>query len=334
MLLRKARLTLPAIIMLVLLRLAIGWHFFQEGAAKVREGGFSSIGFLSAAKGPFAEQFHSMIPDYDGAIRTDPEAMNAACQAFAQKAANEFKFSEEQKRATDDLLKETSKDLAEIYYIAPNKPPGEREFKSTIDEYRKSLERVHKNTTDPVRTNVISLRKQRDEIESKWRALGKPFLSEIDFTVKELERRVNEIPTDEQAAPDPKKPAKQADGSPIRRFVAFKYPGPPFAALMYLGEGPLDVQTVDKIIPIFDMVVGILLVVGLLTPLAALAAGLFLASVVATQMPGYYGSQPTYYQAIEMFACFVLAATDAGRYAGIDYLPWSFWNRNAKVSAR
>jgi uncharacterized membrane protein YphA (DoxX/SURF4 family) len=93
---------------------------------------------------------------------------------------------------------------------------------------------------------------------------------------------------------------------------------------------PIDVKLVDKIIPIFDMSVGILLMFGLLTPVAALAAGLFLASVVLTQFPGSHGSVPTYYQAIEMVACFFLAFSDAGRYAGLDFLPWSFWNRKNK----
>jgi hypothetical protein len=174
---------------------------------------------------------------------------------------------------------------------------------------------------DPARSEVASLRQQREEIESKWRALGRPILAEIDETVSELEDRINALATDEQAAPDPKKPAVNADGKPVRKRVDFKYP----------GEGPITVRQVDKIIPIFDMVVGILLFVGLLTPLAGLAAGLFLVSVVLSQFPGYAGTQPTYYQAIEMFACFLLAFADAGRYAGLDFLPWSFWNRNAKL---
>ena len=79
------------------------------------------------------------------------------------------------------------------------------------------------------------------------------------------------------------------------------------------------------------MSVGILLMLGLLTPLAGLAAGIFLASVVLTQFPGSHGSVPTYYQAIEMLGCFFLAFSDAGRYAGLDFLPWSFWNRNKHV---
>jgi uncharacterized membrane protein YphA (DoxX/SURF4 family) len=91
----------------------------------------------------------------------------------------------------------------------------------------------------------------------------------------------------------------------------------------------MSVRLVDKVIPIFDMSVGILLILGLLTPIAGLAAGIFLASVVLTQFPGAPGTLPTYYQAIEMVACFVIAFADAGRFAGLDFFPWSYWNARA-----
>ncbi len=45
------RLNIFAIIALVLLRLGVGWHFFMEGAVKVRDGKFSSAGFLVELKG-------------------------------------------------------------------------------------------------------------------------------------------------------------------------------------------------------------------------------------------------------------------------------------------
>ncbi|MFN7738268.1 MAG: hypothetical protein ACK5O8_19290 [Pirellula sp.] len=312
MLLRKAKLSIPAIIFLVLLRLAIGWHFFQEGVSKVRDGGFSSTGFLSAAKGPFAKKFQSMIPDYDGSIRIDAKKMSELCKEFGAKAVDEFGLNEAQRKEVDDILAEFAAKRKETY----------DEWKSQIEEYKNGLERIEKLESDATRSKVESLRKQRDEIESKWRALGRPILAEIDQTIPQMVERINAVPTDEQANPDPKKPiAKDAKGNPIRKQIEFKYP----------GEGPLTVRQVDKIIPIFDMVVGILLLVGLLTPLAAIAAGVFLLSVVATQFPGAPGSQPTYYQAIEMLACFVVAFADAGRYAGLDFIPWSFWNRNAKV---
>lgn len=311
MLFRKARLTVPAILFLVLLRLAIGWHFFQEGAVKVRDG-FTSTPFLAGAKGPFAKNFHAMIPDYDGAIRIDAKRMSDAAESYGEQIKREFALSEDQSKDVDSILADFKAKRKEIY----------DEWKPQIEEYKNGVERLVKLDNDPSRSKVASLRGQREEIESKWRALGKPVLAEIDNSVSELVKKLNAVASDEQANPDPKKPlAKDADGNLIRKKVEFKYE----------GEGPISVRLVDKIIPIFDMSVGILLLVGLLTPLAALAGGIFLASVVVSQFPGFPGTQPTYYQAIEMLGCFVLAFADAGRYAGLDFIPWSFWNRKSKV---
>jgi hypothetical protein len=44
-------------------------------------------------------------------------------------------------------------------------------------------------------------------------------------------------------------------------------------------------------------------------------------------MPGYPGTQPTYFQAVECLALLTLMATDAGRYAGLDFIPWAWWHR-------
>ena len=49
----------------MLLRIVIGYHFFKEGTNKLKYG-FSSKGFLSSAKGPFAAQFKGMLDDPDG----------------------------------------------------------------------------------------------------------------------------------------------------------------------------------------------------------------------------------------------------------------------------
>lgn len=330
----------------------------MEGTAKVRDGGFSSTGFLSSAKGPLAKTFQSMLPDFDGEIRLDtgkgkPEikdkpatnekpptkgednsepkdkdkaeskdkaeakgkpdakekteirdkddykggALRLAHIGFVAEASKVFKFTDEQQADAKKVVEETRKLLVENY----------KSYASEIEEYKNGMPRIASLENDVMRTNVTSMRKQRDETEAKWRALVKPALADIDKITAEFEKRINDIATEEQSTVEKKK-----------IYVSFKLP----------SSSPVDVKLIDKIIPIFDMSVGILLMLGLLTPLAALAAGLFLASVVLTQFPGSHGSVPTYYQAIEMLACFVLAFSDAGRYAGLDFLPWSFWNRN------
>ena len=58
---------------------------------------------------------------------------------------------------------------------------------------------------------------------------------------------------------------------------------------------------------------------GFLGYALAPSGALFLASVVATQWPGAEGAMPTYYQVVEMLALLVVAATGAGRFAGLDF---------------
>ncbi len=301
------------ILALVSLRVLVGWHFYMEGAAKVRDGKFSSVGFLGAAKGPLAEKFHELLPDYDGKIRLDREKMRAAYKAYVERVRAEYSFNVEQSEKAAKVLNDAIvrwDSLASLtkasFYNGKNQEPIERrgEWAPQIEEYMGGFERLDEMSKDPKRSEVASLRAQRDEIETKWRGLVKPVLSEIDKNNAALEERLGAIAT----------PAQRL----AKGIIPFD-----------LSNGPVSVRLVDKIIPIFDMSVGILLILGLLTPIAALAAGLFLASVVLTQFPGAPGTLPTYYQAIEMVACFVIAFTDAGRFAGLDFIPWSFWNARA-----
>ncbi|HEX3996996.1 MAG TPA: DoxX family protein [Pirellulales bacterium] len=50
----------------MLLRLAIGWHFFKEGMSHHVDKTWSSEGFLRQAKGPLADAYHSVLPDLHG----------------------------------------------------------------------------------------------------------------------------------------------------------------------------------------------------------------------------------------------------------------------------
>jgi uncharacterized membrane protein YphA (DoxX/SURF4 family) len=78
-------------------------------------------------------------------------------------------------------------------------------------------------------------------------------------------------------------------------------------------------KLINQFIPWFDTVVGGLLIIGLFSRLSSLAAGGFLASVIATQPPWIPGTDPTYLYAIELAACIVIFATCAGRFGGLDY---------------
>ena len=75
----------------------------------------------------------------------------------------------------------------------------------------------------------------------------------------------------------------------------------------------------DRVVPWFDVAIGVCLILGLLTRPAAILGAMFLASVCASQWPLSPGAMPIYNQAVEMLALLALAAIGAGRFAGLDY---------------
>ncbi len=182
----------------------------------------------------------------------DPKFMGDLLVSYEAKVATKYGFDDKEKEQSQKELQAGQDRLAEIY----------GKWAPQIDEYQKGFERIEYMAKDPKRSGVESLRKQRDEIETKWRGLVKPVLSDIDKVGALLQDQLHSI------------------AGPTKVYSLGEIP-------FELPSKGLSVRTVDRIIPIFDMVVGILLIIGLLTPVAALAAGIFLASVVLTQFPGY-----------------------------------------------
>ncbi len=290
-----AQLGIFGILALVALRVGIGWHFYMEGSSKVRSNDFTSVGFLKAAKGPLADKYKELIWDHDGKIRLDQARVDQLFRDAAAKASRHFGLTDDQIKQLKQVETKYIAKLDEVY----------TEAAEDIYKYQRSQDRLAGMDEAPM-YNVASLRGQKEKIESELQAAVKPTMLSIDAIWKQYEQRLNTV----------------ANATQMKAAGYYRFRKP--------GEGPLSTAVVDKILPIFDMSVGILLILGLLVRVAAVAAGLFLVSVVLSQMPGYPGSQPTYFQAVECLALFVLAATDAGRFAGLDFLPWAWWNRSGK----
>ena len=265
----------------------------MEGASKVRGKDFSSVGFLNSAKGPLADQFQSLIWDHDGKIRLDQTRVLEIFKAGAEGASKHFGFTDAQTEELKIVSKQFATKLTEEVY----KPASD-----DITKYLKGQERIAEMEASKI-YSLSSMQGQKDKIKTELLAGVKPTMAKVEEVWSQYENRLNSIANVTQ---------RQAVGS---------------YRLVKPGQGPLSTDAVDKIIPIFDMVIGILLMIGLLTPVASILAALFLLSVVLTQMPGYPGTAPTYFQAVEAMALFVLAATDAGRYAGLDFIPWAWWHR-------
>ncbi len=281
---------LIGVTMLVLLRLTIGWHFYSEGVVKVEAGDWTAAPFFANARGPLADQYRKMVWDADGKFRLDREATMLNWATFREDVALHYGFSEEQKRqAQENYIK-----AVEQYDWVLSENATE------IEEYELGRERVVMLDTDKeerqLRDGVSSLGGQRDTIRREWNQSAATALNQIDTIWKSYEADQNALASDEQMA------------AQRRSFNLIK----PRTFLM-------DTSIIDQLLPYFDIVVGLCLLLGLFTPISALAAAGFLGSVFLSQYPPATGPSSTIYQLIESMACLVLAGTGAGRFAGLDY---------------
>jgi len=274
------------------LRVAVGWHFFREGADKIAAGDFTSVGFMEASKGPFAPVFRAMIWDADGLARLDEKATLDAWNQYREQVCRQYGFDTKQIASAEEVYKYRAQQLKDFF-----KENGE-----DVRVYRKGLERRDLNRRDPAYTEVTSLRGQASQIEGEVSRKVGPWLEEIDAIRRGYIRDLNGLATEEQATRGP---------------LAMRKPGRKF----------VDTILIDSIIPTFDLVVGALLIVGLFTRLTSLAGAGFLATIVATQWPWAPGAIPAHYQIIEMFALLVLAAVGAGRFFGLDFFLGLLWKR-------
>lgn len=279
------RIGILAVIAIVALRLAIGWHFFREGADKLVSGKFSSAGFMIIAKGPLTPLFHWFVWDLDGRVRLDREGTLEAWNQYREQVVAHFGFDEEQAAKAKDAQKLREQQFTWLL----------DENAEDIAKYFQGLERRDKYRAEASRTEVASLREQLATIEQELNRDRNSWLGKIDAMWMGLENDLNGLATPEQAA---------------RGHLALGKPGRKW----------MDTVFIDQIIPTFDLVVGILLILGLFTRITSIAGAGFLAMIVATQWPGAPGAVPAHYQTIEMFGCLVLAAVGAGRFAGLDFL--------------
>ena len=275
--------------MLLLLRLSIGWHFYSEGLDKYQAGSWSAAPFFANAKGPFAEHYRGLVWDADGSLRLDKEKTMVAWAVFRDQIGEHYGFDDQQLQKAQANY---AKAVEQYDWVM-------EENKTDLEEYRLGFARIERMETEgfekDLRDGVSSLGGQRDTIRREWRQKAAPSLQQIDQIWKNYAVAQNSTATSEQSG----------------QHGSFALAKPRLVAM--------DTSVIDPIVPYFDMAIGLCLLLGLFTPVAALAAAGFLGSVFLSQYPPTAGPGSTYYQLIECMACLVLAGTGAGRFAGLDF---------------
>ncbi len=353
---RNTKLSLAtAFVALMLLRVVVGFHFFTEGTAKLRSGKFTAEYFLRSAKGPMAPWFQSILSDEDGRMRLclveqpeqtgflrfeiDPEFTFALWDDFVDQAVSYYQLGSQEIEASlieqraelarqikeARAAKDKSVDTASLEKQRAQLGLDIKQIRTQIEVAEQILEAhqeeladwlnqnrvaitAHFGTQDRlagfdkdgaskrvVARNVDSLREQVDKIRSdRQKELGQ-WNSSVEAIWDSFEGQINDLAV-----------TSQADMQPISLHRPF-------------DQKDSKIKVVDRFIPWFDTIVGALLILGLFTRFASVAAAGFLISVIATQPPWVPDAIPTIYQTIELFAILVIFATSAGRMGGLDF---------------
>ncbi len=280
------------VVMLVVLRLNIGWHFFSEGVSHYTDHRWSSEGFLRAAKGPLAPLYRSYLPDFHHfeellhapAVENEEHAVQGWVDEIQkdwdeerQRFAQRFNFDEAQVKLTMKVLSDHAAELRD--WAAANREA----LHTHVHEWQR------KETTRTAPAGDLPFQKKR--VTDKQGALA----AEANGWKAELEKIERGFHEDLAAMVDTPE-ARQS-----------------------LANRNASLQAVDGVMKYAITGIGLLLIVGLFTRLAALAGAAFLLSVVLTQPFWVSEAAPTFNQFVEMFALLTLATTQVGRWAGLDH---------------
>lgn len=297
---------------LVALRAGIGWHFFTQGVAKYEDPTFSSEGFLRQAKGPLAERYQAMIPDFHG-------------------------FD----KALDELLGDNQPEIKDIRQVLADKSnPLDRWANQVKQDWGKyaadaAAHYAYAETPDNNEKQAADSRlneafEKLDDAVGEFRAWLVDNPHDVAYWIRlQRSKTGNEVPFER-----PRLATQQAEVFAERAKLKSQVAKAEkeLEADLYNVLSPKNREDVEPMageessLAKFDtflmyslMAIGVCLMSGFLTRLAALGGAFFLCSVIGTQPPWVPEAAPTYSETIEMLGLVVLATTSSGRWLGLDY---------------
>jgi uncharacterized membrane protein YphA (DoxX/SURF4 family) len=311
-----------AALSIVLLRIAIGWHFLYEGCEKVvgtvsGKEPFSAEIYLRNANGPLGTYFRGMLPDVNSVAMLDPARLKESWKDDVSWIADQYAFTTDQQDKAQKIL-DVSLRWADYWFDDP-------ENVEKIKKYYHDLGQVLATEQDP---NALSFQKERAwesrrSVEADRRTLIQPLVGQE----KSLREAVAKLVLPEQvkaAGATREWILSQIDkiGINSRSLAPSQASSAPPARWTSLDV--LNALTMYGLIAI-----GGCLILGFLTPLAALSAAAFLAMIYLS-MPPWPGLPPNpkaegHYlivskNLIELIACFVVATTPNAHWIGLDAL--------------
>lgn len=274
--------------MLVVLRLSIGWHFLYAGLEKLTSPNFTADGFLSQAKGPFAEFFHGRVHDWEGGERLNVDYQTHRLGNYLDRFSEHYRLTPEQEGAARGIL---AHHQGEAKQILAEKKDDIATYKHELD--RLETEKAQKNRDMPFEQKRIW------EKQTKLRAQLAGWTTELDQNFADLQADLADI----------RDPSQRSMG-PVPLTSSEKFSQDNLITAMNLVVGSC------LILGLFTRLSSLI------------GGAFLLSVVLAQpDWPGLYPAPPpsagrTFLigkEFIEMVAMFLLATTPVGRWGGLDF---------------
>jgi uncharacterized membrane protein YphA (DoxX/SURF4 family) len=358
---RAARLAvhlpLGLIIALVVLRLAVGWHFYREGTKKLEynsETGvttlaFSAEPFLRQSVGPVAEMVKEEFPNaynWERYLAVPRQVRPSTQEEMEQRAKWEADYAARRKAAAAkkqplpiefpphspyydwaDRIETSWRNAHDRFVIIPGLSDQQRRTAAeALDFRRQQLADYLESQTDAIAEWEHELYRL-EELRKDSASVSLPFLgTRIGEKSAEISSKSNEWIAQVKAIEE----GYLAD---LRGVISEEQMSD--AAVADKVDEALTDESVKKLnvlnVAVTALIIGsgVLLMLGLFTRVACIGAAGFLLSVIASQPPWEPAAlNPVfYYQLVEIAALAVLFAAAAGQYAGLDYFIRLFTSR-------
>jgi uncharacterized membrane protein YphA (DoxX/SURF4 family) len=299
--------------MLVILRLCLGCHFLYEGVWKIKHPEFSAEPFLTEAKGPASGLFYAMLDDVDGKRRLVVARDDSGKPVRDKSGAPQVTADEYLKKWGD-----IKTNVVNRYKIINEKAA---DADALQEQYAKSLKSYLADNAEEIVAYFDSL--QRFEDEKARGDNGAPYYKKrVWDKQQELRKKVHGWIAELDGMTDSFKNGLWSMLDDDQK--ALGYPNS--------GWNPLAWSRAEQInfaVTYGLSAIGLCLMLGFFTRLAALGGAAFMIFVVATQppWPTIYPPAPAVVghalavnkDVIELVALLTLATTAAGRWGGLDF---------------
>lgn len=307
------RIGILAAFFLVLLRIAIGWHFLYEGLVKLESfrnpseelRPFDAGPFLASATGPFRQYYVRLLPDPYGLDKLDKEQLFQKWDEMVRQYSERYGFAPDQQQKAQEKLDELRAKAEDFF--------ADEAVQYEIEEYRGLVQRILEHEKRQLEEGrwVEWGATELEQLRAQARERGSQLFKWIDGWTEELRSTLESLVTEEQRQ-------KVAGERPWWAFFLVQWP---------LPDDP--VARVSLGVAYGLTVIGALMLVGLFSRLSSLGAALFLLSVYLAHppWPGLPAISPDggHYlivnkELIEAIAALALACIPTGRWIGLDAL--------------